>query len=160
MTVGHGDTRRLLADGAGLCSPGLWPPERRHPPTGLAAKLHDALAFEVKKLGQSHSGGLDGILADLAAGRVHTDPFPPEATERLRAYAKDLTRGVTLPLPEGRPIQPQPVDTVLLGKVLRAFGGPDWEVFGLFSVGVHLGLGVDMPRTPAVFPAKTKWSIK
>ena len=32
--VGHGESRRLLADGAGLCSPGLWPPERRRPLVG------------------------------------------------------------------------------------------------------------------------------
>ena len=88
------------------------------------------------------------------------DPLPPEATERLRDYTKDLTREVTLPLPEGRPLQPQPVDTVLLGKVLRSFGDRDWGVLGLYSVGVPLGLGVDLPRTPAVFPAKTKWPLK
>ena len=46
---------------------------------------------------------------------------------------------------------------MLLGKVFRLFGGPDWEGLGMYAVGVPLGLGVDLPRTPAVFPAKTKW---
>ena len=92
LTVGHGDTRRLLAYGAGLCSPGLWPPERRHPPAGLAAKLHEALDYELTKLGQTHSAGLDGILADIAVGRSKEDSFQSEATERLRAYIKDLKR--------------------------------------------------------------------
>ena len=63
-------------------------------------------------------------------------------------------------MPEGRPFQPQLVDTVLLGKVIRAFGDLGRAVLGLYTVGVPLGLGVDLPRTPEVFPAKTKWSLK
>ena len=55
-------------------------------------------------------------------------------------------------------MQPQPVDVILLGRVFRAMGDPEWPAMGLFAAGVPLGLGVDLPRTPAVTPAKTKWS--
>ena len=82
--VGHGDQRRLLADGAGLRSPGLWPPERRNPPTEMEARLHNAFAYELGKLDQQNVGGLQKVLGDLVGGRVEADPFPPEATARLR----------------------------------------------------------------------------
>ena len=52
----------------------------------------------------------------------------------------------------GEELQPQPVDVLLLGSVLRAIGDLDWEVMRTYAVGVPLGLGVDMPCTPAVFP--------
>ena len=45
--IGSGDRKRLLADGAGLCSPGLWPPERRHPLKGVAPLLHRAFSSEL-----------------------------------------------------------------------------------------------------------------
>ena len=85
IMVGRGDTRRLLADGAGLCSPGLWPPHRRHPPTGIAHELFRTLSEELDLLASSTAGGLDKFLADIASGRVASDPFPADATERLRS---------------------------------------------------------------------------
>ena len=34
LFVGHGWQRRLLADGVGFCSPGMWPPSKRFPRPG------------------------------------------------------------------------------------------------------------------------------
>ena len=76
LRVGHGDQRRLLMDGAGLCSPGLWPPEQRFPATGVAKLMHDAFRFELDVLGKALDGGLPKLLADLASGRLSEDPFP------------------------------------------------------------------------------------
>lgn len=46
--VEKGGARRLLVDGGGLCSPGLWPPSRRAPPTprgeAVRRQLEGALA--------------------------------------------------------------------------------------------------------------------
>ena len=75
LMVGRGNTRRVLIGGASLCSPGMWTPERRLQPTGVAAKLHEALCFELTKLGNSREGGLEGLLADLTAGRLLESPF-------------------------------------------------------------------------------------
>ena len=84
--VGHDDSRRLVADGAGLCSPGLWSPKRRRPPVGVAAQLHGALQFELPFLDRSAEEGLSKLLADLASGRLRESPFPAEETARLRDY--------------------------------------------------------------------------
>ena len=82
--VGSGDRKRLLADEAGLYSPGLWPPERRHPLKGIALLIHKAFSFELKAWAKALEGGLTKVLADLASGRLKDDPFPLEATTRLR----------------------------------------------------------------------------
>ena len=60
---------------------------------------------------------------------------------------------------EARPHQPQPIDVLLLGAVLRAIGDPDAEIMALYAVGVPLGLNVELPRTPAVFPPKLRYSL-
>ena len=84
IMVGHAETRRLLADGAGLCSPGQRPPEKRHPPSGIAARINDALMFELAALDKVSPKGLPGTLADVTSGRLTESPFPEEATRRLR----------------------------------------------------------------------------
>ena len=160
LMVGHGETRRLLADGAGLCSPGQWPPEQRHPPTGIAARINDALMFELAALGRNRPGGLSGMLADLTSGRLTDSPFPEEATQRLRDYVGELSKGVDVPTDPSQDLQPQPVDVLLLGRVLKLLGDPDWAIMGTYATGVPLGLGVDLPRTPAVFPPELRYPLK
>ena len=123
--VGHGNTRRLLAEGGGLCSPGLWPPERRFPLQGFAARVHAALEFELSAFGRSSPKGLEGVLADLIVGRTHEDPFPQEATQRLHSFLTDITREIEVPLPPGGELQAQPADVILLGKMLRALDDPE-----------------------------------
>ena len=75
------------------------------------------------------------------------------------------TRGKTIqvmfrsPLPPGREPQPQPIDVQLLGATLGAMGDLDAPVMAEYAVGVPLGLGVNLPHTPMVFPPKTRWSL-
>ena len=76
LFIGHGDRKRLWADGAGLCSPGLWPPERRTPQVGVARRLNEGVQCELKRWSESREGGLPKALADLAAGRIVDNPFP------------------------------------------------------------------------------------
>ena len=106
LMVGHGNTRRLLAEGGGLCSPGLWPPERRFPLQGFAARVHASLEFELSAFGRSAPKGLEGVLGDLIAGRTHEDPFPQEATQRLYSFLKDITREIEIPLPRAGSCRP------------------------------------------------------
>ena len=88
------------------------------------------------------------------------DPFPPEATARLRDLAREVSRDHKVELPPGEVALPQPVDVLLLGSLLKAFGDPDSEVMVAYARGVPLGVGVDLPRTPDVFPPKLKWALK
>ena len=160
IMVGRGDTQRLLADGAGLCSPGLWRPQRRHPPTGIALELFRALSEELDLLASSTQGGLNRMLADIASGRVASDPFPADATERLRSWFECLSRAHKHAVDHDEVLQDQPVDVLLLGRLLWLMGDPDWAIMGTYATGVPLGLGVDLPRTPDVFPPKTRDSLK
>ena len=75
VRVGHGDRRRLLMDGAGLCSPGLWPPEQRFAAHGTAKLPHAAFKFELDGFGEAFGGGLEKLMADLAAGRITENTF-------------------------------------------------------------------------------------
>ncbi len=75
--------------------------------------------------------------------------------EELRAKLdpddlRDLESGVR---------QPQPIEVELLGAYLKACGDPDWSVMKEFRVGVRIGVGVELPRTPVVFEEKQKWSL-
>ena len=82
------------------------------PPEGFSAKLHEALQFVLTAFGAASPGGLDHVEADLASGRLLSDPFPAEATQRLRAYVADLTRPWMM---VASSLQPQPIDGLLLG---------------------------------------------
>jgi len=57
--------------------------------------------------------------------------------------------------------QEQPVDVRLLGALLREAGDPDFEVFSTtYPAGVRVGVGAELPRTPAVYEEKVRWRIK
>ena len=73
---------------------------------------------------------------------------------------RQASRGHELTLGSSEVLQDQPMDVLLLGSALKATGDPDWKVMLTYAVGVPLGVGVEMLRTPAVFPPKTKWSLK
>ena len=73
--VGHGDARRLLAGGGGLCSPGQWQPHLRLEPKGVAAKLLEALSHELDTFGKSLVAGLDGLRSPLVSSRVTSNPL-------------------------------------------------------------------------------------
>lgn len=47
----------------------------------------------------------------------------------------------------------------MIAELLRKCGDPDWSFFLDLREGVPLGVGVDMPRVPAVFEAKERWNL-
>ena len=69
-----GASRRLLSEGGGLCSAGLWPPHRRFEPEGGSAVIRDAVAHELTQL------DVKALLAKLISGGIVSDPFPAAAT--------------------------------------------------------------------------------
>ena len=148
---------RLFEDGAGLCSPGRWPPERRGTEESgftweVRAELMKVLAgaVEVKR-----------VLYGLACGHYKSSPFPEEAVRQgrlrwlqvLRSYGSELA---CLEPPAGQPLLLQAVE-----EHLRLAGDPDHRVFfsssRSFAKGVTIGLKGRMPRVPAVFDRRTRW---
>ena len=83
-------------------------------------------------------------------------PFPPEATERLRRTLERTSACHMMKLGKDEFLQEQPIDVLLLVSVLKALGDPDLAVMRAYAIGVPLGVGVEMSRTPDVFPPKTK----
>ena len=114
---------------------------------------------EIAKLDTDRPGGLLGLLGDLASGRVKSDPFPKESTEAMReALRCELGKlGIETDTRPGD--RPQTISVRLLGGLLQAAGDPDWRVMDTYARGVCIGVGVRMPRTPAVFPPKRKWRL-
>ncbi len=159
MMVGSGPRRRPLCDGAGLCSPGLWPPQRRPEPSDIRFKaMRDAVIAELGRRGEGENGQSRAAeLAEaLAGGRVDADPFPPAATRRLQDKMVDLFGRLGV---DGL-YREQPIDVLLIGAVLRAAGDPDWKVARRYAVGVPNGVHDKLPRTPALYARKTRWRLE
>ena len=146
--IGHGESRRLIYDGVGLCSPGLWAPQDRFPAKGAALEIQTALDYELTKWGRGSKGGLNRIYEDFASGRILDDPFPPDATERLRGLLSRVSSDHRMVLSAQEELQEQPIDVLLLGSVLKALDDPDWAVMRQYAVGVPLGVGVEMRSLP------------
>ena len=155
LHVGSGSRRRIFQDGAGLCSPGLWDPLHRRVDSPAGQDLLDALEEQFRSLGINAKS----FATQLARGSIQEDPFPSEALARARlALAARLRRWVPDWIPSGDP-QMQPIQVSLLGSMLRAVGDPDWQALQEYESGVRIGVGVELPRTPAVWPAKVHWNI-
>ena len=155
LTVGHGDKERLLVDGGGSCSPGLWPPGRRAP----AGKLQVAAQGQIRLAWTEHSVAPTAILRRILEGGMVGSPFPQEAVRAARDGLSSLVKGkldswVPLGPPQSMLIEARPA-----GSLLCELDDPDWEVFRLMEAGVRIGVGVELPRTPSVFPEKRKWTV-
>ena len=160
VMVGHGPKQRLFVDGAGLCSPGLWPPEWRLVKHGAPQALRNMIWQEPTALGNARSGGLKGLLADLASGRILNDPFPASSTDWIRGQLSELlSKELEQWTPTGE-VQDQPFKVRLLGTFLSDAGDADWEFLKMVVCGVQIGVGVVLPRTPAAYPEKISWRLR
>ena len=152
LMVGTGTKRRGICDGAGLCSPGRWPPHlRRLPHGGATGVLRDAMLGKLRQLDAQL------LLAKLACNKCEESPFPVESTAELRQTVLGYLRSRGhFPDPrEGD--QPQVIGVRLIGALLTDAGDPDAKVMDTFAQGVRLGIGVRLPRTPAVYGPKKRW---
>ncbi len=128
LQAGMGPYARDVRDGAGLCSPGKWPPERRSPTSSWTIKaLGAAFRREITRLPGNIGAGADEVFDKLAKGFYSTTPFPADSTNALRGYAEQLLAdeghpGAGLPRPGDRP---QPIRIRLLEALLRSAGDPD-----------------------------------
>ena len=104
------------------------------------------------------------FLSTFACEGFKEVPFPPAATERLRLWLWEQLRLTPhtpdrLPGDADRSTQ-RNVQVRALGSLLCALGDPDWRVFGsIFAKGVPVGVGKRLPRTPAVYERKRRWSL-
>ncbi len=85
MVVGKGSKARLLVDGGGLCSPGLWAPWNRPKVmdpviVSVRAALRRAIT-DLPKLTEIHNAAL----LSAAKGELKDSPFPEEMMAALRA---------------------------------------------------------------------------
>ena len=144
MEVGLEYTSREICDGQGLASPGRWSPEDRR--------------YSVSQVW--HAASEPVLLTRLAMGQVTESPFEEEAVTRLMEQVVRSLAEQRLHLnrhPEDR--EGLPVDYRFLQLLLTA--AEDAEVsLGEFARGVRVGPGARLPRQPALYPAKKKWSLK
>ncbi len=162
LWVGKGARVRQLIDGGGLCSTGLWPPwsRPRVMDTALTA-IRAAMKREIVRLPQLLGRTCEQLFDDAACGRLTESPFPLQVVDSLREYMHDQLSGSDVAGPS-RPRDgdmDQPIDVRLLQAVLIRAGDPDPGAVDRLAVGVPLGVDTRLPRTPAVYPRKQRWSL-
>ena len=141
-----------MHDGAGLCSPGRWAPEqRRLPENTVLSELRGLLKQHVVR-----DLGTD-LFARLACGKVKECPFDEIEQLRESVYALFEKQGEE-PRKKASE-QSSPLEFRLLGAFLKHTGDPERD-FPNFASGVRVGVGVRMPRVPAVYPRKRQWRLR
>ena len=155
LTTRWGGRRRPFHDGAGLCSPFRWPPEDR--PQALQEKspaLIEALRGIVLELQDPVKS-----ICKMATRHATASPFSEEQLRRARAAFSSMI-GMAEDQAE-KVVEFQPFHLDLLGGVLQYISDPDWRQAAAsswsFAKGVPIGVGIKMPRTPAVFERKVAW---
>ncbi|CAE7581099.1 unnamed protein product [Symbiodinium natans] len=151
---------RWFSDGHGLASPGRWPPPKRPTPASHGClSLHKEIMDGLLAL-LSRSLGIKKVVCALATGRMTSSPFASGLIDSGRTLVFDKLRqaGVTAQISEVP--DRQPFFLCAIGELLRLAGDPDWrrytEATWSFAAGVPLGVGVRLPRTPALFERKHK----
>ena len=151
---------RWFSDGHGLASPGRWPPPKRPTPASHGClSLHKEIMDGLLAL-LSRSLDIKKVVCALATGRMTSSPFASGLIDSGRTLVFDKLRqaGVTAQIS----VVPdrQPFFLGAIGELLRLAGDPDWrrytEATWSFAAGVPLGVGVRLPRTPALFERKHK----
>ena len=154
----HAKEYHEFVDGLGLCSPGRWRPEQR----GRLCSWHESNHAEglqrvVRNFVLSEVGDVKLMTFKLAAGRIESSPFRPEAMQRLREELASLTQDPALSMTV--PAR-QPFYLHLLSQSLRELGDPDWAILTqgeeCFARGVPLGDERPLERVPQVFRARVK----
>ncbi len=163
IAAGWGPYARNMRDGAGLCSPGIWTPERRRrPSSSTLTALSAAIKRAIARLPETAGIDAEELFDKLSDGRCTENPFPQTVVEDLRRYADRLLEqenmgGAALPRPGDRA---QPVRVRLLEALLRVAQDPDLGCWSLYARGVPLGVQDRLPRTPAVYERKRKWRLE
>ena len=162
MQVKYKGELRSLHDGAGLCSPGRWPVGRRTAPaTELGRELArwclKAFGDWVELEGEERAKAL---FWSTAGGKHGGTPFGGEIygfRERLDLWLKE--RGLN-PYRQ-KDDRATEINFRRLRAVATALSDEDVEFLDeVAATGVMLGVDEEMPRNPAVYEEKTKWTVE
>ena len=161
IQVSYKGETRALHDGAGLCSPGRWPVDRRRLPVterekSTVAWFEDAFETWLKEVGVEEA---KQIFWSMAAGRVKQSPFEKGIDEARRALDQHLARWGLEPcrIAEDRPSE---INFRRLRALAEALSDEDFGFLEEVAArGVRLGVDLEMPRTPAVYEEKVKWTV-
>jgi hypothetical protein len=148
---------RLMQDGGGLCSPGRWPPGRRTlPPRGAQIQA----VFDCWLIKHFGTDGVDKLAFSYLAGKFESDPLADHIEElRGTVWALLTGSGLARPVNEVRRSTVE-IDFAFVMLLARYLEDPDWEsLMPYCTTGARLGVGVELPRTPAVWPPKKKWPL-
>ncbi len=157
LSVGSGRSRRPLYDGGGLCSPGRWPPHRR--PCVSSACLAELRKTTLKCLDDWLRGSrrtAADVLQPLLDGEASSSPFPPELVDHVVGAFIGALGERAKERPQDRHCV---IRLRLLQAVLIEAGDPDSAGISQYIEGVPIGVGVRLPRTPAVFDRRTRWNL-
>ena len=144
---------RPLWDGGGLCSPGKWAPGQRRLPGGTVKDLGNWMVHELRKL------NFKRIAQQAFDQELKGDPFPAEATARIQSRVKDqLERRGFDSRPKAGDYK-QEFECRMMKGLMEEAQDPDAIYFDKLAKGVRVGVGITMPRTPAVFRKKRKWAL-
>ena len=152
-----------IVDGGGLCSPGKWPVGRRWfspslPAVAARTVLRQALLDWSGRL-RAKGGSIEDFVFRLALGRFADVPFEKEFLDEHRGRLKATLAQHGLDGETRAGDRPQAILVRLLAALARAVEDPDPHIAESVAVGVRTGILTDLPRTPAVFHEKTRWSL-
>ena len=125
MTTWWSGKRKEINDGAGLCSPGRWPPCRRAPPASPYTPLVSA---RLRALLRRSFPDMQKVVFSLCLGRYQCSPFSEAFVKEARAcmavslieQEEGLKKGPLMDLTPG-----QPFFLHLLAAAARLAGDPD-----------------------------------
>ena len=101
VKVSKGLEERLLVDGGGLCSKGLWLPEKRGAVSALGEKIRQQMQLAVLE----HSDGFESIMKILTRGNLKEDPFPQEVVKSAKVGIENLVKeDLKNWIPRGQPL--------------------------------------------------------
>ena len=123
-------------------------------------KVLEELEAWVKGLGQ---GEYQTLLEGVVTGKIRSSPFPGRMKEDIKAELdwRLGERGLKVDDFWDHPLKKHPHFS-RLGCLLADADDPDaaWLRALPREKGVPIGVGVKMPRVPAVFPPKVKWRLE
>ena len=154
---------RFFSDGHGLASPGRWAFGQRSCGSfdSDLGPHNDIMQGLLQLLSSKLDIKLE--LCKLATGRAQSSPFPGDLIGAGRDLVFRRLREAGSMADLDKVAERQPFYLEAVGELLRLAGDPDWRRYSAatwsFAKGVPLGVDVRLPRTPALFPRKSKHRI-
>ncbi len=159
--VGSHERERVICDGAGLCSLGQWAPWQRPAPTHPRLREAGSILESFLDDMPLHLGySAEALFDRLASGSVEENPFGGDSWDGFVEKIIEVIDGGSGSAHARPHDQPQRLRVRLLQTVLALGGDPDAPGMEHFCRGVRVGVGVRLPRTPAVYARKRRWRLK